>query len=119
MPLVNSFVDLGPVLDPDMASYYTNLTGFWHGEIDFHNLTSLSANDSTAEWSSTANDFILQTNMTQLPDLLGTWKWAATEKLSLSVGDKIVANQSLPQNVSGDISMIHVRIVSWVPSACS
>ncbi|KAI0726059.1 hypothetical protein C8Q72DRAFT_998682 [Fomitopsis betulina] len=117
MPLVNSFLDLGPVLDPDMASYYTNLTGFWHGEIDFHNLTSLSANDSTAEWRSAANDFIMQTNMTQLPDLLGTWKWATTEKLSISVGDKVVANQTLPQDVSEDISIIHGRIELSEPDA--
>ena len=111
MPLVHSFVDMGPVLAPDMGSYYTNLTGFWHGEIDFHNLTSLSTNDSTSTWSTTATDFISQTNMTELPELLGTWKWAATEKLSLSVGDKIVVNQTLPQNVSEDISIIHVRVL--------
>ena len=118
MPLVHSFVDLGPVLDPDMGSYYTNLTGFWHGEIDVHNLTSLSTNDSISEWSSAATDFVSHTNMTELPELLGTWKWGATEKLSLSVGDKIVVNQTLPQNVSGDISIIHVRIFDRAPFAC-
>ena len=111
MPLVESLMTFGSQADPQSASYYTNLTGFWHGEIDVHNLTSLSTNDSISEWSSAATDFVSHTNMTELPELLGTWKWGATEKLSLSVGDKLVVNQSIPQNVTDDISIIHVRIL--------
>ncbi|KZT68761.1 hypothetical protein DAEQUDRAFT_765968 [Daedalea quercina L-15889] len=117
MPLVKSFVDLGPVLDPTAGSYYTNLTGFWHGEVDFHNLTSLSANDSASTWSSSASEFVSRTNITQLPDLLGSWNWAATEKLSLSIGDKIVLNDTLPRYLSEDISIIHGRIELSEPKA--
>jgi len=117
MPLVDSFVDFGPVLDPDVGSYYTNLTGFWHGEVDFHNLTSLSANDSSLPWSSLANDFVSHTNATLLPELLGSWNWAATDKLSISVGDKIIMNQTLPNYISEDVAIIHGRIELSEPKA--
>ncbi|KAH9829949.1 uncharacterized protein C8Q71DRAFT_717557 [Rhodofomes roseus] len=117
MPLVSSFVNLGPVLDPDVGSYYTNLTGFWHGEVDFHNLTSLSANDSALSWGPSAKELVSHTNMTLLPELLGLWNWAATDKLSLSVGDKLILNQTLAKNISEDVAIIHGRIELSEPNA--
>ncbi|OBZ78657.1 DSC E3 ubiquitin ligase complex subunit 1 [Grifola frondosa] len=63
MPLVDAFLNFGPELDPERGSYYSNLTGFWHGDLQFHNLTSLNASEYQSRWSHLAGSFVAQTNI--------------------------------------------------------
>ncbi|CAL1715555.1 unnamed protein product [Somion occarium] len=109
MPLVDSLLTLGSQLDSMEASYYTNLTGFWRGDIEFHNLTS----NSTDPWQPLAHDLISSanlTNATELSDRLGSWNWSASNKVAISVGDKLVWSKPHLTNVSKDIAVIHGKI---------
>ncbi|KAI0351865.1 hypothetical protein OH77DRAFT_1486589 [Trametes cingulata] len=90
MPLVNAFMTFGGELDPKEGSYYSNMTGFWHGDLQPHNLTSLNASEAASSWRHLAEQFILPTNVTAIPELLGPWNWTRSNKLSLSVGDKLI-----------------------------
>lgn len=114
-PLVNTFMTFESRLDPERGSYYTNLTGFWHGEVNLHNLTSPDMDNGTAvSWIPLAESYTNATNMTALPQLLGPWKWAATNKVALSVGDKAL---SAAQNASQDIAIIHGKVELSEPHA--
>jgi len=99
-------MNFGAKLDPETRSYYTNLTGFWHGELQFHNLTSPNYQNSTViEWSNLADDSVNATNKTAVPELLGSWNWTASNKVSLSIGNKAMS-VSHGQNISGNSVII-------------
>ncbi|PCH44049.1 hypothetical protein WOLCODRAFT_133060 [Wolfiporia cocos MD-104 SS10] len=108
MPLVDSFMQFGSIVDPHSGSYYSNLTGFWHGKVGFHNLTSDNATSNS--WGHLAQEFVANTNMSALPELLGTWNWTAAEKLSISIGDKAISFTSPGHNDSQDIAIIHGKV---------
>ena len=50
MPLVPAFLPFGRELDFIRGPYYSNMTGFWHGNLQLHNLTALSATEEVAPW---------------------------------------------------------------------
>ncbi|KAI6151181.1 hypothetical protein BKA82DRAFT_4124844 [Pisolithus tinctorius] len=104
-PLVESYMTLGSRLDPSSASYFPNITGFIHGEIDFHNVTLPSLNDTQAPWSSHAESYMANTNMTEILNSLGTQDWKATQKMAWSVIDHAVV-----EGVSDKLAMAHGRI---------
>ncbi|OSD00125.1 hypothetical protein PYCCODRAFT_1453440 [Trametes coccinea BRFM310] len=108
-PLVNAFLEFGSELDPNQGSYYTNLTGFWHGDLDFHNLTSLNSSEAASNWRHLSEQFLLTTNLSAIPDLLGPWNFTRSNKVTLSVGDKLIA---VKQNDTEHerIAMIHGKI---------
>ncbi|KAI8974598.1 hypothetical protein BD414DRAFT_498160 [Trametes punicea] len=89
-PLVDAFLAFGSELDPEHGSYYSNLTGFWHGDLGFHNLTSLNASEAASEWRHLSEQFILPTNLSAIPELLGSWNFTRSNKATLSVGDKLI-----------------------------
>ncbi|KAI0343001.1 hypothetical protein BDW22DRAFT_1356560 [Trametopsis cervina] len=116
IPLVSDFVTFGRQLDPYAGSYYTNLTGFWRGDIHFHNLTNVTANppQSPPFWLQHAQDFISSanlTNATALSERQGKWKWAHSTKTSISFGDKkLWSEEAMKRNLSEDIALIHGKI---------
>ncbi|KAH9928798.1 hypothetical protein B0H21DRAFT_814236 [Amylocystis lapponica] len=111
MPLVDAFMNFGTQLAPEEASYYSNLTGFWHGHLGFHNLTDYSASELSSEpWRHQADAFLAETNMSAVPELLGSWNWTASEKLSLSIGDKILDARNGGRNLSEEIAVIHGKV---------
>ncbi|KAJ8489989.1 hypothetical protein ONZ51_g2566 [Trametes cubensis] len=109
MPLVQAFLGFGPELDPNQGSYYSNITGFWHGDLHFHNLTSLNASEAASPWRHLSEQFILPTNLSAVPELLGPWNWTRSNKLAVSVGDKLI-----PLERDGathkNIAIIHGRL---------
>ncbi|KAL4250477.1 hypothetical protein ABKN59_006994 [Abortiporus biennis] len=117
-PLVESFMTFGPELVPETSSYYSNLTGFWRGDIRFYNLTDLpvpSDGEVVPEWYHLAKDFVAganMTNMTEVAERIGPWNWTASNKLAISVGDKLVYPEKATgyANVSQEIAMIHGKI---------
>ncbi|KAI6149308.1 hypothetical protein BKA82DRAFT_4127849 [Pisolithus tinctorius] len=105
-PLVESHMTLGSRLDPSSASYFPNITGFIRGEIDFHNITLPSLNDTQAPWTSHAESYMENTNMTEILNYLGTQDWKATRKMAWSVIDRAVVEEG----VSDKLAMAHGRI---------
>ncbi|THH03274.1 hypothetical protein EW145_g6386 [Phellinidium pouzarii] len=107
----------GVPLNPSLASYYSNITGFVHGPIEIYNLTSalnLSSDASTHpqdphitlemgpeipftssiptapkhSWEHTASEFVKDINMTSAIEHIGTWNWSAPMELAFRVLEK-------------------------------
>lgn len=116
MPLVEAFLSFGSEIDPKQGSYYSNMTGFWHGDTHLHNLTALNASEAASSWRYLSEQFLLPVNLSAIPNLLGPWNWTATNKLSLSVGDKLIPFEH-DGDKHNDIAVIHVRAArsqNWV-----
>ncbi len=108
MPLVEAFLPFGSELDPKQGSYYSNMPGFWHGDTQPHNLTALNTSEAASSWRHLSEQFLLPVNFSAIPDLLGPWNWTGTNKLSLSVGDKLIPFERAGDKHK-DIAVIHVR----------
>lgn len=116
-PLLQQFLTFGPRLDPSTESYYANLTGFWKGDLQLHNLTedttSLSGHDTASfpPWHDAASNFLVGanvTNATELTERLGKWNWTRSEKVDISFGDRLLWSKSNGTLVSKDIALIRV-----------
>ena len=106
----------GSQLDLQFQSYYTNLTGFWRGDVEFHNLTDLQSN-ATAPlpiWHHLAEDLVANanlTNATEFTNRLGSWNWTRSDKVAISLGYKLMWTEEEHNDLSRDIAMIHVSLV--------
>lgn len=116
-PLLGQFMSFGQRLHPQLGSYYSNLTGYWKGDVRFHNLTQeshpLSSPDiiSTPPWSRQASDYLIGanlTNATEFAQRLGAWNWTRSEKVDISFGDKLVWSERNGSEVSKDVAILHV-----------
>ncbi|KAI6152440.1 hypothetical protein BKA82DRAFT_4111317 [Pisolithus tinctorius] len=83
----------------------TNFSMFIRGEIDFHNVTLPSLDDTQAPWLSHAKSYMANMNMTEILNSLGTQDWKATRKMAWSVIDRAVV-----EGVSDKLAMAHGRI---------
>ncbi|RPD62600.1 hypothetical protein L226DRAFT_532406 [Lentinus tigrinus ALCF2SS1-7] len=105
MPLVTAFLPFGLEVDPAQGSYYSNMTGFWHGDVQSHNLTALNTTEQKSHWRHLSEQFMITTNLSAIPELLGPWNWTRSNKVTLNVGDKLV-----PLDATKDIAIIHGRV---------
>lgn len=115
MPLAESLMSFGSQVDPQSASYYTNLTGFWRGDVRFHNLTDLQSNASAPfpPWHTLADQFMSRANLTNVTEFttrLGSWNWTRSDKVQISLGDKLVWDAGEHKALSKDIAMVHGKI---------
>ncbi|KZP30544.1 hypothetical protein FIBSPDRAFT_777298 [Athelia psychrophila] len=108
-PLVESFILQGTYLNPNKASYYSNITGFLRGEVDFHNIThTFLANSSVPPgWAGFANELVGEANETDITERSSSWNWAGSNKVSLSVVEK---NPGPEWDVAEGISLIHGHV---------
>lgn len=104
-PLVGSFMSFGSRLNPQWASYFSNVTGFAHGEIDFFNITPPSLGSATYSWRTHAETFMGDTNMTDLTGHFGSWNWTGSDKISWSIMDRAPISV---KGVTEKIAMVHV-----------
>ena len=115
MPMVESLMTFGSQVNPLSASYYTNLTGFWRGDVAFHNLTRLESNATTPppSWHHLADSLVASanlTNATEFTNRLGNWNWTRSDKVAISFGDKLMWSKEDHKDLSKDIAIIHVRL---------
>ena len=115
MPLVSAFLPFGRELDPQRGSYYSNMTGFWHGNLQLHNLTALNATEEVASWRHLSEQWMSASNLTAIPERLGPWNWTRSDKVTLNVGDKRVPFKWKEGNETRNIAIIHVSVL--LPSA--
>lgn len=120
MPLVDNFVTFGSQVDPQSASYYANLTGFWRGDVTFYNLTHLETNATSPlpPWHSLADNLVTNanlTNATEFAHLLGNWNWSRSDKVAISFGDKLLRSENNSRELSKDVAMIHVSLMYMKP----
>ena len=109
-PLMDAFHIQGNVLDPDLESYYSNVTGFIHGDALFSNITlsSLESNESSVRWKHEAETLMSGVNTTNMTTKLGSWNWESSTKVALSVLEKNPLGIDSSLFPSGPIVLIHV-----------
>ncbi|KAM5544439.1 hypothetical protein V8D89_002099 [Ganoderma adspersum] len=110
MPLVSAFLPFGVELDPRRASYYSNMTGFWHGDLHLHNLTALNATEEVAPWRHLSEQWMLASNLTAIQERLGPWNWTRSDKVTLNVGDKRVPFKGKGGNETKNVAIIHGKV---------
>lgn len=112
--LVESFLKPWPgqVLDPLIASYFPNITGFIRGTSTPLNISpsALSSGSSYGEaWYPFARDLMSNSNETLIQESLGGWDWTVEGgKVALSVTD---ARVELEGGNRTDVALLHV---SWL-----
>ncbi|KAJ7504432.1 hypothetical protein B0H11DRAFT_516924 [Mycena galericulata] len=106
LPLLHSFDIGGGLLDPLTSSYYSNTTGTFHGDANFYNVTPPSLNQTAHEWSSLAENYMADANMTLILEKTGSWNWSASDKMALSLVEK----RPSFTNASEDVVLIHGKI---------
>ncbi|GLB43394.1 putative ring finger [Lyophyllum shimeji] len=108
--LAEDFGIQGKVLDPHQASYYSNVTGFIHGSSHFYNITpSTLVDNATAPWNSHARAYMAAANETEIVERIGTWNWTASDKVQLSVVEKLPTHANGTM-ISDTIALVHGRI---------
>ena len=85
MPLVSAFLPFGVELDPKQGSYYSNMTGFWHRDLQLHNLTALNDTEEVEPWRHPSEQWMLASNLTAIPERLEPWNWTRSDKVTLNV----------------------------------
>ena len=107
---MDAFHIQGNVLDPDLESYYSNVTGFIHGDALFSNITlsSLESNESSVRWKYEAETLMSGVNTTNMTAKLGSWNWESSTKVALSVLEKSPLGIDSSLFPSGPIVLIHV-----------
>lgn len=103
----------GNVLDSDFESYYSNITGFIHGDALFSNITlsSLESNESSVRWKHEAEALMNGVNTTNMSGKLGSWNWNSSAKVALSVLEKSSPGVDSLSFPSGPIVLIHVSSI--------
>ncbi|KJA28091.1 hypothetical protein HYPSUDRAFT_34432 [Hypholoma sublateritium FD-334 SS-4] len=111
-PLLDALHIQGNVLDSDFESYYSNVTGFIHGDAMFSNITlsSLESNESSVRWKHEAETLMSGVNTTNMTGKLGSWNWDSSTKVALSVLEKSSPGIDSSLFPSGPIVLIHGRI---------
>lgn len=116
--LIESFIAPGMKQDPQLASYWSNITGFIHGDTISYNITP-NASDSTwadhAPWRTFAKTIMDEQNMTQVQERSHVWDWASTNKYAININEQSPVFESI-NNISEKFAVIHVR---WDPTSIS
>ncbi|KAF9005970.1 hypothetical protein BDQ17DRAFT_1423692 [Cyathus striatus] len=109
-PLLDTFQVKEVALNPMEDSYYSNVTGFVHGNTDFFNITPPAlAMNTELSWRHLAETYMADVNVTEAVERIGDWNWTASNKVALSVVEKkpvAYVNYTVPSN----IALVHGRI---------
>ncbi|KAL0955123.1 hypothetical protein HGRIS_004036 [Hohenbuehelia grisea] len=112
-PLMQSFLLPSVELDPERSSYFPNITGFIHGDSKFHNITPyhlVNESSSNDPWIPHAKAFTGAENMTDIVERIGSWNWTASEKVALSLVEKVSSPSELYPFEDTGIALVHGRI---------
>jgi transmembrane E3 ubiquitin-protein ligase len=102
----------GGILNPSQYTYYQNITGFIHGNTQYYNISPL-VEDTAVSWKGAANDFMHDFNMTVAAEEIDKWNWAASEMVSISIGERLKTDIAAE---TGNIAMINVCSISSISS---
>jgi len=113
-PLLDVLLPNNGTLDPRRSSYYSNITGFIHGDTKLYNITPAALGNSSESfsWKPLAENLMqsIEMNMTEVSGQLGDWNWSAPTRTSLSVVEKApLLSSDSNSTAAGKIAFIHVR----------
>lgn len=86
-------------LEPSLGSYYSNATGLFHGDVRYHNLSSIPY-DTDVTWKPIADRVMDNANLSAIPERLGTWNWSATDRIGIRVHDRIATVTNVSESVA-------------------
>ncbi|EIW79060.1 hypothetical protein CONPUDRAFT_107113 [Coniophora puteana RWD-64-598 SS2] len=109
LPLVHSFLSFGDTLDPLVASYAPNITGFIRGDVRLLNITPPALNGTAAAWVPLANAYMGSPNMTELARDMGTWNWTTSDKINWNVVSHY-PKWTDGREQQGDVALVHGRV---------
>ena len=105
---MNAFIPPGTRVDPNKASYYTNITGFIRGDLSFHNI-SLPSLPMSNSWETYARSMMNGTNMTEVTERANSWNWTGSDRVALSVVEKDpMGTTGKKLDLIEDILLVHV-----------
>ena len=110
--MLGAFSIHGRPLEPSIESYYSNITGYIHGDAAFTNITlpALQAN-GTIPWKHHAEQLMKNVNFTAIGARLGNWNWNTSTKVSLSVTEKVPVDfKRQPISSKPSVTLVHVRL---------
>lgn len=101
----------GSVLDAYKESYYSNITGFIHGNSEFYNITPGAATQNESlPWRPFAESYMTGINITSVVQRSVSWNWTASSKVALSVVEK----KPVGKNLTEGIALVHVSPSTFV-----
>jgi transmembrane E3 ubiquitin-protein ligase len=68
--------------------------------------------NDTAPWNAIAQTYMAGANGTEIVERIGTWNWTASDKVALSVVEKLPLYEN-GSVVSESIVLVHVCLSSW------
>ena len=86
-------------LEPSLGSYYSNATGLFHGDVRYHNLSSIPY-DTDVTWKPIADRVMDNANLSAIPERLGTWNWSAADRIGIRVHDRIATVTNVSESVA-------------------
>jgi len=86
-------------LEPSSGSYYSNATGLFHGNVRYHNLSSIPY-DTDVTWKSIAERVMENANLSAIPERLGTWNWSAADRIRIRVHDQMATVANVSESVA-------------------
>lgn len=106
--LQTAFVPSGVLLNPLHSSYYSNISGFIDGDAKLYNISppAIPALNESFPWRLSAEGFTNGTNVTLVPERLGTWNWTASDRAALRIVEKAPSSKA---KTNVDIALVHVR----------
>ncbi|EEB87411.1 hypothetical protein MPER_15242 [Moniliophthora perniciosa FA553] len=91
-PLIRTLLPHNGSYDPLRTSFYSNITGFIHGDAKYYNISPEAWNQSTdsVSWAPLAQAYMANDtrNMTEVVEKSGTWNWTIPETVAFSLVEK-------------------------------
>uniref|UniRef100_A0A0W0EYZ4 RING-type E3 ubiquitin transferase n=1 Tax=Moniliophthora roreri TaxID=221103 RepID=A0A0W0EYZ4_MONRR len=109
-PLIHTLLPHNGSYDPLRTSFYSNITGFIHGDAKYYNISPETWNQSSesVSWAPLAQVYMANDtrNMTEVAEKLGTWNWTIPETVAFSIVEKA----PVETNTTNQISLVHGRL---------
>ncbi|KAF8636386.1 hypothetical protein AX17_003568 [Amanita inopinata Kibby_2008] len=109
--LLEAFQVQGRELDPDQESYFPNITGFIHGNLEYHNISLPALSTSTGlPERSLLESYMASASVAEMEGKLGEWNWSTSDKVAFSVIEKPATTMQKNVSLSKEMALIHGRV---------
>jgi hypothetical protein len=97
--LVSEILPVPHQPDPFFGSYYSNASGWFHGDVRYYNLSSIPY-DTNVTWKPIADHLMENTNLSAIPERLGNWNWSATDTIGIRVLDMMTTVSNVSESMA-------------------
>ena len=86
-------------LDPQFASYYSNASGLFRGDVHYYNLSSIPY-DTNVTWRPIVDHVMENANLSTIPERLGSWNWSAADTVGIKVHDRMATVGNISEGMA-------------------